>query len=100
MPAAEVHDFKRAVSRCAPRGLRQASRSRHRMPVKQPKWMVCWPAHQSNKRNLLLTDELVLLESTSQTKEEVIQEMVDAFYVSEPNRRSRPVGRSAVGARG
>lgn len=29
----------------------------------------------------LLSEELVLLESTSRTKEEVIQEMVDAFYI-------------------
>ena len=30
----------------------------------------------------LLSDSLVLLRSSSQTKEEVIQEMIDAFYIS------------------
>jgi phosphoenolpyruvate-protein phosphotransferase len=30
----------------------------------------------------LISEDLVLLESTSQSKEEVIQEMVDAFYIS------------------
>ena len=46
-----------------------------------PKWRVCSAAQQSNEAEPLLSDELVLLESTSQTKEEVIHEMVDAFYI-------------------
>jgi fructose-specific PTS system IIA-like component len=37
---------------------------------------------QSHQSDSLLSNELVLLGSTSRTKEEVIQEMVDAFYIS------------------
>ena len=40
------------------------------------------PTHPSQCGEPLLSEDLVLLGSTSQTKEEVIQEMVDALYVS------------------
>jgi fructose-specific PTS system IIA-like component len=39
-------------------------------------------AEQFHQPEPLLSEDLVLLESTSQSKEEVIQEMVDAFYIS------------------
>ncbi len=39
-------------------------------------------ARASERMAPLLSEELVLLESTSQTKEEVMQEMVDAFYIA------------------
>ena len=80
VPAAEVHDFKRSVAKlraadCAKlldRAIvcRQLTEVDNLLALHQP------------QANLWLTDELVLLESTSRTKEEVIQEMVDAFYVS------------------
>jgi fructose-specific phosphotransferase system IIA component len=39
-------------------------------------------AQRAPQRQSLLSDALVLLGSSSQTKEEVIQEMIDALYVS------------------
>jgi multiphosphoryl transfer protein len=81
VPAAEVHELKRSVSTlraadCA-KLLERAMACQHASEVEH-----LLGAHQSNHAEPLLTDELVLLGSTSQTKAEVIQEMVDAFYIS------------------
>ncbi|HTW59006.1 MAG TPA: phosphoenolpyruvate--protein phosphotransferase [Terriglobales bacterium] len=81
VPAAEAHEFKRAVSQwraadCA--GILQravvcgtAAQVDELLAQKQPRQV-----------EPLLNEHLVLLESTSQSKEEVMQEMVDAFYIA------------------
>ncbi len=81
VPAAEVRELKRSGSTlhaadCADL-LDRAMACRQASEVDD-----LLGAHPSNQAEPLLTDELVLLGSTSQTKEEVIQEMVDAFYIS------------------
>ena len=82
VPAAEVHDFKRAVaslrrSDCVDL-LARATACAHTSEVED--LLAAHPAHQNEP---LLSDELVLLASTSRSKEEVIQEMVAAFYVAD-----------------
>jgi phosphoenolpyruvate-protein phosphotransferase len=81
VPAAEVHEFKRSVGRysgadCVALMDRSIS-CRTTGEVEQ--LLAAQPFRQTES---LLSDNLVLLESTSQTKEEVIHEMVDALYVS------------------
>ena len=81
VPAAETPDFRRSISvinaaDCAAlvdRAIACATTS------DVDALLAARPSHQAEP---LLSNELVLLESTSATKEEVIQEMVDAFYVS------------------
>jgi fructose-specific PTS system IIA-like component len=81
VPAAEVLDFKRAIS-----WLRAADCSAllHRaigcaQTADVEDLLATQPSHQAEP---LLSDELVLLGSTSRTKEEVIHEMVDSFFIS------------------
>jgi len=52
----------------------------------------------SQRPDSLLSEDLVLLESTSQTKEEVIQEMVDACYIAHRT-EDRPLFEDAIWAR-
>lgn len=81
VPAAEVPELKRSIS-----ALRAADCAelldRAVTCATSDNVDVLLTARPSNQVAPLLSDELVLLESTSATKEEVIQEMVDAFYVS------------------
>ena len=82
VPAAEVHDCKRKIA-----GFSRAdsakllARAMACVKTTEVDDLLAAQQPQSPSR-LILADELVLLESTSQTKEEVIQEMVDAFYIS------------------
>jgi multiphosphoryl transfer protein len=81
VPAAEVHEFKRAVAKWRTADcinlLDRAISCRTATEVDD------LPVVQTvQQTESLLSDNLVLLGSNSQTKEEVMQEMVDAFYVS------------------
>lgn len=80
VPAVEVHAFKRSVAQLRAEDcsnlLDRAIACRQIIDVDN-----LLASHQPHQREPLLRNELVLLESTSRTKEEVIQEMVDAFYV-------------------
>ena len=78
--AADVHDFKRAISR-----LRTADCVNifdRAMACREASGVEELLAEQPHPPEPLLSEELVLLESTSRTKEEAIHEMVDAFYIS------------------
>ena len=81
VPAAEVLDFKRSVSKLRSSEcvnlLSRAVGCAHTGEVDD-----LLAAYQSQQAEPLLSDELVLLGSTSRSKEEVIQEMVDSFYIS------------------
>jgi len=81
VPAAEVHEFKRSISKLRAADcsslLDRALACAHTGEVDD-----LLAAQQSYQVEPLLSDDLVLLGSTSRTKEEVIQEMVDAFYIS------------------
>lgn len=82
LPAAQLPEFKRRISRL------RAAECREIMN----RAIGCTSAAEVNDvldrdqsmeaAQPLLSEELVLLESTSQSKEEVIQEIVDAFYVA------------------
>jgi len=81
VPAAEVHECRRAIakwhtSECTAI-LDSAISCKETWEVEN-----LLATHPSQRGEPLLSEELVLLGSTSQTKEEVIQEMVDALYVS------------------
>jgi fructose-specific phosphotransferase system IIA component len=82
LPSAQIPEFKRKVS-----GLRTAECNAilNRViactnAVEVDNILNCDPALHAAQP--LLTGELVLLESASQSKEEAIQEIVDAFYVA------------------
>jgi len=81
VPAAEVHEFKRAIGKLHSAEcvnlLDRANACGQSSEVDE-----LLVAYQSHQPEPLLSDDLVLLGSTSRTKEEVIQEMVDAFYIS------------------
>lgn len=80
VPAAEVHDIKRAVA-----SLRVADCTKileRALACREPAALDQLLGDRPSSSQPLLSDELVILESTSQSKEEAIQEMVDAFYVS------------------
>ncbi len=81
VPAAEVDDFRQAlmqlrVADCS-RLLERAASAVTTADVNSLQL-----AQEVPQMRSLLSDALVLLESTSRTMEEVIQEMIDAFYVS------------------
>jgi fructose-specific phosphotransferase system IIA component len=81
VPAAEAHEFKRAIAGwhaadCA-NLLQRAVACGSAAQVDE-----LLAARQSQHAEPLFNEDLVLLESTSQTKEEVMQEMVDAFYIA------------------
>ena len=82
VPAAEVHERKRVIGRLDSRHcvevLKRALACRNSEEVDE----ILPPSAPSRAPEPLLSDELIVLESTSQSKEEVIQEMVDAFYIS------------------
>jgi fructose-specific phosphotransferase system IIA component len=80
VPAAEVNELKRSVtnldtSQCAGL-LHRAMQCENTADIDS-----LLTLRQSKQAEPLLTEELVLLGSSSQSKEEVIQEMVDAFYI-------------------
>ncbi len=81
VPAAEVHEFKRAVGQFRAADsvelLDRAISCGKEIEVEE-----LLATQHPHERESLLSDELVLLGSTSRTKEEVIQEMVDALYVT------------------
>jgi len=81
VPAAEVHEFKRSLARLRTSDcvslLDRALACKDTSEVDN-----LLATHQPLHREPLLTEELVLLGSTSQSKEEVIQEMVDALYIA------------------
>ena len=80
VPAAQVHEFKQGVARL---------NSQHCVELLE-RTLACRNSEEVDEMlaasasapQPLLSDELIVLESTSQSKEEVIQEMVDAFYTS------------------
>lgn len=80
-PAAEILEIKRAVTKLIHADcvdvLNRAISSVTTLEVNE-----LLSKQQSHQPDSLLSNELVLLGSTSRTKEEVIQEMVDAFYLS------------------
>jgi fructose-specific phosphotransferase system IIA component len=81
VPTAEVLDFKRSVSRLS------AAECSHLFDraigcAQTADVDDLLTTQHSGQAEPLLSDELVLLGSTSRTKEEVIQEMVDSFYIS------------------
>jgi phosphoenolpyruvate-protein phosphotransferase len=81
VPAADVDEFKRAIAKFSAadsaRVLEQAISCRSAAEVDA--LLASQPIHHPEP---LLSEDLVLLGSTSRTREEVIQEMVDAFYVA------------------
>jgi multiphosphoryl transfer protein len=81
VPAAEVPEFKRLTARLDSAEcvglLDRASAAGQSTEVDE-----LLATRKSRQTEPLLSDELVLLQSTCQTKEEVIHEMVDAFYIS------------------
>jgi fructose-specific PTS system IIA-like component len=97
VPAAEVHDLKRAVAKLhASDGINLLDRAIACGTATEVDDLLA--ARSFHQPESLLSDELVLLGSTSQTKEEVIQEMVDAFYVASRT-DSRDLVEEAVWAR-
>jgi len=80
VPAADVHDTKRALAMLRPADcvnlLDRALLCQETAAVED------LLADQPASPQPLLSDELVLLESTSQSKEEALHEMVNAFYIS------------------
>lgn len=78
VPAAEVHEFKRAAAKLRYADcigiLEKAMAARDTSEVDR---LLEEPSHQTKP---LLSEDLVLLESASLTKEEAIHEMVNAFY--------------------
>jgi len=81
VPAAEVLEIKRAITKLRHADcvyvLDRAIACGTTLEVNE-----LLSKQQSHQSDSLLSNELVLLGSTSRTKEEVIQEMVDAFYIS------------------
>jgi phosphoenolpyruvate-protein phosphotransferase len=82
VPAAEVHDLKRAVASLRASDcihlLDEALACRDGNEVED---LLAAETFRAPVRSLL-SDELIVLGSTSQNKEEVIQEMIDALYIS------------------
>jgi phosphoenolpyruvate-protein phosphotransferase len=81
IPVAEIHELKQGIAKldrsdCV-QLLERAIRCRTAAEVDE-----LLVAHQAQQPEPLLSEDLVLLESTSQTKEEVMQEMVDALYIT------------------
>ena len=82
VPAAEVHDCKRRIARFSRAdSAKLLARAMACVKITEVDDLLATQQSQPPSR-LVLTNELVLLESTSQTKEEVIHEMVDAFYIA------------------
>lgn len=81
VPAAEVRDVKRAIAKLD--SGQCAALLERALDLKNAAEVEALLASQSQESaQPLLSDDLVLLGSVSQSKEEVIQEMVDAFYVA------------------
>jgi multiphosphoryl transfer protein len=80
VPAAEVHDFKRAVAKV--RNADCVGILERATACRQPSEVDRLLTERSHQPEPLLSDDLVLLESASLTKEEAIHEMVDAFYLA------------------
>jgi len=82
LPSAQISEFKRKISNLLATEcneiLNRAIACQNAAEVNSV--LICDSALQPAQP--LLTDELVLLESASQSKEEAIQEIVDAFYVA------------------
>jgi multiphosphoryl transfer protein len=82
VPASEIQDCKRAIAKLHSANcvniLDQALSCSKGEEVDE---LLTAEPFQTQARSLL-SDDLILLESTSQNKEEVIQEMVDAFFLS------------------
>jgi multiphosphoryl transfer protein len=82
VPASEIQDCKRGIAKLHTANcvsiLNQALACSRMEEVNE----LLATEHLQGQARPLLSDDLVLLESTSQNKEEVIQEMVDAFYIS------------------
>ncbi len=81
VPAAEVHDFKRRIAKLHSPDCVALFDEVMACPDTAGVNAVL-SLRQTQPPEPLLTEDLVLLESSSRTKEEVIQEMVDAFYIS------------------
>lgn len=97
VPAADLRELKRAVGKLhTSDGMNLLDRAIACGTAAEVEDLLS--AQQFHQPESLLSDELVLLGSTSQTKEEVIQEMVDAFYVASRT-ESRDLVEEAVWAR-
>jgi fructose-specific PTS system IIA-like component len=82
VPAAEVHHCKRRIGMsCTADSAKLLDRAIASVKMMDVDDLLAAQQSQPPSQSLL-SDELVLLESASHTKEEVIQEMVDAFYIS------------------
>ena len=80
--AAEIQEFKRSVCRWdSERCVEILNRAMECESTRDVDEMLAAEGVQP-AQEALLSDELIVLGSGSQTKEEVIQEMVDAFYIS------------------
>ena len=80
VPAAEIQELKQKIAALsAEQGRSLLSRALACAEAKEVEELLV--PQSVGQPAPLLSEELVLLESTSRTKEEVIQEMVDAFYV-------------------
>jgi len=81
VPAAEIYELKRSVGRySAADSVVLLDRSISCRTTAEVEQLLATPSFLQPES--LLSDNLVLLESTSQTKEEVIHQMVDALYIS------------------
>jgi len=81
VPAAEVHDFKHSIAtQQTSDSVRVLERASACTRISEVDDLLA--AQRPQQPESLLNDGLVLLGSSSRTKEEVIQEMVDAFYIA------------------
>ncbi len=82
VPAAEVHHFKRAIVTWQSGECRNLLDRALACGTTSAVEDLLAAQHPGHPQQSLLSHDLVLLGSTSRTKEEVIQEMVDALYIS------------------
>jgi multiphosphoryl transfer protein len=82
IPGAEIHEFKRALSKLDRDECRSVlARSLACKSASEVDELLT--AQHGQTQESLVSENLVVLGSTSRTKEEVIQEMVDAFYIAD-----------------
>ena len=79
--SSEIPEFKRSIAELDSTACAELFQRALRCQTKEEAESLL-PGHASPTTRPLLTEDLILIDSLSQTKAEVIQEMVDAFYVS------------------
>lgn len=82
VPGAEIHEFKRAVSKLDAADCRKILERAIACKTNSQVDDLLSEQH-ARQHEPLISEELVVLGSSSRTKEEVIQEMVDAFYIAD-----------------